>query len=49
MSQPRANWSDPTIRKNFIEICLKKENMGFRSGGTLKPIAWARIIKEMKK
>ncbi|XP_034686267.1 L10-interacting MYB domain-containing protein-like isoform X1 [Vitis riparia] len=45
----RANWSDPTQRKHFIDLCLHEANSGFRSGGTLKPSSWPRIIKELEK
>ncbi|KAK3231833.1 hypothetical protein Dsin_003714 [Dipteronia sinensis] len=45
----RANWSDPTQRKYFIDLCLQEVNSGFRSGGTLKPSAWTRIAEGLEK
>ncbi|KAK3222304.1 hypothetical protein Dsin_009329 [Dipteronia sinensis] len=43
----RASWSDPSHRKRFLDLCLHEINNGFRSGRTLKPSAWARIVKEL--
>ena len=28
----RANWTNPTQRKHFIDLCLQEVNKGFRSG-----------------
>ena len=45
----RANWTDPTQRKHFIDLCLQEINKGFRSGGSLKSSAWSRIGEELEK
>ena len=45
----RANWTDPTKRKHFIDLCLQEINKGFRSGGSLKSSAWSRIGEELEK
>ncbi|KAH9669600.1 L10-interacting MYB domain-containing protein [Citrus sinensis] len=44
----RANWTDPTYRKYFIDLCMREANNGNRSGATLKPTAWNRISQELK-
>ncbi|KAK4847530.1 hypothetical protein QYF36_002989 [Acer negundo] len=36
----KANWSNPTERQYFINLCLQEANNGFRSGSTLKPCSW---------
>ncbi|XP_024043374.1 L10-interacting MYB domain-containing protein-like [Citrus clementina] len=44
----RANWTDPTYRKYFIDLCMREANNGNRSGATLKPTAWNMISQELK-
>ena len=45
----RANWTNLTQRKHFIDLYLQEANKGFRSGGGLKSSVWPRIVEEMEK
>ena len=44
----RANWTDPTQRKVFIDLCLREANNGLRIGSTLKSIYWTRIAEGLE-
>ena len=46
----KANWTNPTQRKHFIDLCLQKANKGFTwSGGGLKSSAWPQIAEKLEK
>ena len=45
----RANWTNLTQRKHFIDLCLQEANKGFRSGKGLMSSAWPRIVEELEK
>ena len=45
----RANWTNPTQRKHFIDLCLQEANKGFRLGGGLKSSVWPRIVEKLEK